>query len=65
MKNKKTQNLKSEYINPFNKKEIKYWADQWKVQMQIIKQAMGVTGSARVVTIRELLSRLNYIKASQ
>jgi hypothetical protein len=63
MKQKRSRQVKEEYINPFRKKEIKYWADKWKVQMQLIKEAMGVTGSARVATIKNLLSRFNYIKS--
>ncbi len=64
MKQRKETKKHEEFINPFKIKTIKYWADKWKVDMKIIQQAMGVTGCARVETIREYLTRLNFIKSN-
>lgn len=60
LKNNKT----GDFINPFKSKEIKYWADQWNINMQILKEAMGVTGSSRVTTLKNFLQKLNYIRTT-
>ncbi|MDQ3051976.1 MAG: hypothetical protein M3Q95_13920 [Bacteroidota bacterium] len=62
MKQRKETTKQEEFINPFKIKAIKFWADKWKVDLHIIQQAMGVTGCSRVETIREYLTRLNFIK---
>ncbi len=64
MKSNKAKKIKTEYINPFKSKEIKYWADQWNINMQILKEAMGVTGSSRVTTLKNFLQKLNYIRTT-
>jgi len=38
----------SKYINPFNRKELSFWARQWNLKVSQIKDLLGVTGSSRV-----------------
>lgn len=64
MKLNKKNNKAGDFINPFKSKEIKYWADQWNINMQILKEAMGVTGSSRVTTLKNFLQKLNYIRTT-
>ena len=53
MTQKKNQN--TEYINPYRKAELKFWACKWNITLQQVKDLLGVTGSTRVDILQNYL----------
>lgn len=51
----------SDYINPYRKKEIKFWAKKWHIRIDQLISVLGVTGSSRVEFIKQYLNKVKLI----
>ncbi len=49
------------YINPYKKKELKYWSEKWHIKIDQLKSVLGVTGSSRIEFIKQYLNRVKLI----
>jgi hypothetical protein len=46
------------YLNPFNKSELRYWARNWNITFNQMKDLLGVTGSSRIDKLQDHLRQV-------
>jgi len=61
MRRRSTNTNNEDFINPYSRSEVDYWARKWNVSFHILRAAMDVTGSSNVTHIRNFLQRLKFI----
>ncbi|MEO5570430.1 MAG: hypothetical protein ABIT08_17665 [Bacteroidia bacterium] len=58
------KNQHSEYINPYRKTDLKFWALKWNITMHQVKDLLGVTGSSRVDILQNYLQRAGLLQSN-